>query len=95
MHFFSFKMNDGVRRAYLDAGHELLLFGCTNEQVEDGTALCVIVASGDCYQQLVVVAVDHARKDEDRRIAHYFVHRVEDVEKGLALGQQELKAKDN
>ncbi len=95
MHFFSFKMADDVRRAYLEAGHELLLFGRTRESAADGTALCVIIGSSDCFQQLVACAVQHARTDKDRRIAHYFIHGTEDVEKGLALGAQELKAEDN
>lgn len=95
MHFFSFKMNDDVRRAYLEAGHELLLFGYTHERASDGTALCVVIASGDCYQQMCACAVEHARKDKDKRVAHYFVHGVQQVENGLALGAYETKAKEN
>ena len=95
MHFFTFKMNDEVRRAYTEAGHELLLFGYTRKRAPDGTVLCVIVASGDCYHELCACAVQHAHADKDKRIAHYFVHGVQEVEQGIALGAQELKAKDN
>lgn len=96
MHFFSFVMNDQVRTAYTEAGHRLLLFGRTREAAADGTTLCLIIGSGNCAADLVVIALDHsARVDVDKRIAGYFVHSAEEVERGILLGNQETKAKEN
>lgn len=95
MQFISFRMNDDVRREYLDAGHELLLFGRTREHAPDGTVLCVLVGSSNHYQSLAVVAAEHARKDTEKLIAHYFIYNVQAIEQGLVLGEQELKAKEN
>ncbi len=95
MHFLSIKMNENMRRAYIEAGHELLLFGYTREQAPDGTAACVILASSDCFQLLVHASVEHALKDKGRMVTHYIVYGTHDVELGLALGAQERKAKEN
>ena len=95
-HFFNFIVNDECRRQYLAAGHSFLLFGKTRRMGPDGCPLCVLVASANSKAELVGVSWAHAKDvDVDHEIVSYFIHSTKSVEQGMALGEQELNAREN
>jgi len=96
MHFFSFHMTDDCKRTCFESGHRYMLFSITDHTNGHGVPIYQAVASGDTSAILNTAAIwFHNHRGRGEGVRAYVIYETEEVRKGVALGNQELRAEDN